>query len=205
MNKIGKIYKIKNKLNGKSYIGQTWSDVGHRVAQHRYSQNKSIIGSALKKYGNENFDISILAESDNQDVLNWLEFEFIEKENTYSPNGYNIKTGGLNSGPLPEETKRKISDAHRGMLHTEATKALLSTKQKKRHLESPASSETNLKISKALKGKPKSPEHAEKIRQAKLESNPMKGRERTPEEKAKIRDGMKKYFEKKMGSSSDAH
>lgn len=200
MNKIGKIYKIKNKLNGKSYIGQTWSDVGHRVAQHRYSQNKSIIGSALKKYGNENFDISILAESDNQDVLNWLEFQFIEKENSYSPNGYNIKTGGLNSGPLPEETKRKIGEKSAQRKHTEATKALL---REKRLQRPPASCETNLKISKALTGRKKSPEHSERIRQAKLESNPMKGRQRTPEEKAKISEGMKKYLEKKMGSSPD--
>ena len=55
------IYKITNKLNGKSYVGQ------HKVPQKpesfkRYMGKGIAITKAIKKYGKENFDKIILEE-----------------------------------------------------------------------------------------------------------------------------------------------
>lgn len=93
-----KIYKATNKINGKSYIGQT-IDFEHRkhVHIHRrdgYCDPNSIFHRALDKYGEENFEWEILAEIPGKDFANAFEREMIRKYNTYKPNGYNLTKGG---------------------------------------------------------------------------------------------------------------
>jgi len=44
------IYKIKNNINGKVYIGLTTKDVSKRISEH-IAENKSYIQKALNKYG----------------------------------------------------------------------------------------------------------------------------------------------------------
>ena len=47
------IYKHTNKINGKSYIGQTSRSINERLNEHLKSD--SVFGKALRKYGIENF------------------------------------------------------------------------------------------------------------------------------------------------------
>lgn len=54
----GTIYKVTNKVTGKSYIGQTTKTIAERFQQHcrRDSQCKKLANS-IQKYGKGNFTI----------------------------------------------------------------------------------------------------------------------------------------------------
>lgn len=106
---MGYIYKIKNKIDNKIYIGQTTQDLETRWKGHRKnSSNCRYLKSAFKKYGVENFDFQLVCITfDNQ--LDDMEIKYIEQYNCLVPNGYNIRLGG-NSGKHHEDTKRKIAE-----------------------------------------------------------------------------------------------
>lgn len=98
---IAGIYMIKNSINGNMYIGQSinmskrWKE--HIVDCH-FDNRTFCIHIALKKYGLENFTVSILESIDIDtpnlsDVLNQKEQEYIEKYDTYY-HGYNLTLGG---------------------------------------------------------------------------------------------------------------
>jgi hypothetical protein len=104
---MGYIYRIKNKIDNKTYIGQTTQDLESRWKAHLKKRNNCrYLKSALNKYGVENFDFQLVCITfDNQ--LDDMEIKYIEQYNCLVPNGYNIRLGG-NSGKHHEETKRKI-------------------------------------------------------------------------------------------------
>lgn len=113
MKKSG-IYLITNLINEKKYVGQS-VDISRRWWVHANGYEKSLISSAIKKYGKNNFSFQILIELDNIDDMNLLEPFFIKHYNSLSENGqgYNIKVGGKNS-PQSQSTKLKISKANKG-------------------------------------------------------------------------------------------
>lgn len=82
------IYKITNLINGKSYIGQS-IHIERRWEEHCRPSTNSMIANAIKKYGKENFQFTILTECNIED-LNRLESYWINKENTITPYGYNV-------------------------------------------------------------------------------------------------------------------
>lgn len=82
------IYKITNKLNGKSYIGQS-IHCGKRLDEH-YKGNDQLIDQVIQLEGIENFTIEILKTVDKQDLCYWEDY-YIIKYNTIFPNGYNKK------------------------------------------------------------------------------------------------------------------
>lgn len=81
------IYKITNKLNGKSYIGQS-IHCGERFDQHCGNINQ-LIDQTIQKEGIENFTFEILKVLENQNELNYWEDYYIIQYNTIFPNGYN--------------------------------------------------------------------------------------------------------------------
>lgn len=91
---MGYIYKITNKINNKSYIGQTITPIKVRMYKH-YSHAKTAtsgIDFAIQKYGKENFIIEQLCECNNE-CLNDQERYYIHYYDTYN-NGYNLTIGG---------------------------------------------------------------------------------------------------------------
>ena len=88
----GIIYKITNKVNGKSYIGQTRYTIEFRWKQHQHKKDNTYFHNAIKKYGIENFSIEILEECNIED-LNSREIYYIAKYDTFN-NGYNLTIGG---------------------------------------------------------------------------------------------------------------
>ena len=98
------IYKYMNKLNGKSYIGQTNNIIkrrnGHRSSAHNIKDHSynDAFHIALRKYGEENFDFEIIEEindSFGREYLNLRERFFIKLFHSHiSENGYNITWGG---------------------------------------------------------------------------------------------------------------
>lgn len=94
----GYIYKITNKVNGKSYIGQTRYTVEFRWRQHQHKKDNVYFHNAIKKYGASNFTIETLEECDIEQ-LNSREIFYIAKYDTFN-NGYNLTIGGDGSRRL---------------------------------------------------------------------------------------------------------
>ena len=118
--KMYTIYRHINKINGKSYIGQTCQKLEDRWHNgHGYTkEHQPTFYNAIQKYGWDNFDHEIL--SDNIKTLeeaNAQEQYWIAYYHTwiYDPecNGYNITKGGDGSPGhvMSEQTKVKIKKA----------------------------------------------------------------------------------------------
>lgn len=103
----GVVYLITNNVNGKRYVGQTTKTIEHRFKQHKALKGACrAIESAIQKHGAENFKIEVLAAAGNQKELNETETRLICELGTVSPNGYNLQSGGGQTGAVHEETKR---------------------------------------------------------------------------------------------------
>lgn len=123
---MGYIYSVKNKINGKIYIGQTIrNDINERWKYHKY-EDKRYIGlilyNAYKKYGHNNFEYKIICICFNEDT-NKYEQEYIKKYNSIYPNGYNLLEGGSNK-KHNEYTKKLLSDKLKGINHPNYGKKL---------------------------------------------------------------------------------
>lgn len=128
------IYRITNKLNGKSYIGQTRKTVEERFNQHiRDAANGHgfYIQNAIRKYGPENFSVETLATAENIDELNRLEEYYIRKFNTVEL-GYNLSYGGYSNTMDCKKTK----DHHDRIMRSEDVRSRISATLKKKIKES---------------------------------------------------------------------
>lgn len=94
------IYKITNKINNKLYIGKTYSSLQSRWNEHKKSvgkiqYSKRPLYEAIRKYGIENFEISLIEETENPEEK---ETYYIQQYRTYvgfeDCNGYNATLGG---------------------------------------------------------------------------------------------------------------
>lgn len=116
------IYKVRNKINGKCYIGQTVRSLDERMYWHIYSARTgptSFIHRALRKYGIQSFECSVIDVADSKESLTEKEIYWIQILNTKIPNGYNMTDGGIgganNKGkPHSKETIRKMSELKKG-------------------------------------------------------------------------------------------
>lgn len=110
----GTIYLITNLVNEKQYVGQTIAPLHKRLNHHlsKYS-GCNALSSAIKKYGWENFEVTVLKECSDYFGLNILEIFYINSLNTLAPNGYNLIEGGK-STKRSAETRRRISESKRG-------------------------------------------------------------------------------------------
>lgn len=100
------IYLIRNKVNQKTYVGQSLH-IERRWIEHKNSiqrkDKNTILIQAIRKYGWENFQCSILEET-TEELLDEREQYWIQYYNSLAPNGYNVQLGGK-SGEMtcPEE------------------------------------------------------------------------------------------------------
>ena len=151
---MGYIYKIRNRIDNKIYVGQTIQDVEARWKDHlKKGSNCRYLKSAINKYGMDNFEFKLVCITfDNQ--LDDMEIKYIEQYNSLVPNGYNLRLGG-NSGRHNSETKQKISETlknryQNGLIHP------------RNQLGIPHSEITKKKISESLKGRKMSQESINK-------------------------------------------
>jgi group I intron endonuclease len=108
--KIFSLYCIVNKINEKSYIGQTIAPKQRWYDHKQASLNPKVpLQFAIKKYGKENFEFKVIAQCKTQDDANFLETELVKQYDSFVRNGkgYNATLGGSNA-PKTEEWKQKI-------------------------------------------------------------------------------------------------
>ena len=108
-NKSG-IYCIKNKIDGKMYVGKG-KDVLKRMKQKHVGSR--YLSNAIEKYGVENFEFSILENCD-IDKLNDREKFYIKELETIAPNGYNLTEGGDGVSNPSEESIERMRVSHLG-------------------------------------------------------------------------------------------
>lgn len=93
------IYRIKNKINNKSYIGQS-TCIENRWKQHlseaKDKSSSKPLYQAIRKYGVENFSFEVLEECDTS-LLDEKEVYYINLYNSYKE-GYNATLGGQGKG-----------------------------------------------------------------------------------------------------------
>lgn len=173
--------------NGKYYVGITCQDLNRRWRDGKGYEGQPVY-DAILKYGWSNIKHEVLFTGLSKADAEQKEIELIKQYNSLShDNGYNIETGGMTVGHLSEETKRKISESHKGIMAGE----------KHWNYGKHWSDETKKKISESHKGKKLSEEHKRKIGvHSKGKNNPMYGTKMTPEHKAKIQEACVKATSK---------
>lgn len=194
----GYIYKFTNRINGKKYVGQT-NNIETRYKAHLSSKRNDPFHSALRKYGVENFDFEVIEhinsiEDSLQDMkkkLDELEIEYIKKENSKHPLGYNLTDGGYGSRgyKLSQEHKDKISAANTGKKWTdEQRKKLTGRKHSEDELVKMSKNRKGIPAwNKGLKTKKESIEKAVKSREWFYKSGgPNKGKKMSDEQKQKL-------------------
>lgn len=103
----GVIYCAINITNDKKYIGQTTRELKRRRGEHIAQANNGselAIHQAIRKYGEENFEWSIIDQAYGQKDLDDKEVYWIDYYDTYKLGGYNMSLGGqFNLSDCPEE------------------------------------------------------------------------------------------------------
>ena len=164
------VYMIRNLVNDKVYIGQTWGSLQNRWVKHCDPKSGCIaIRNAIQLYGSDKFRIDLLTVSHTQDCADYWERYFIARYDSIR-NGYNILQGGcigksMAGVPKSKEHRAKLSVAKKGRKRgkpvSEQGRRNLSLSKKgdkNPNYGKPMSDEAKLALSLAIKGRPKSDE-----------------------------------------------
>ena len=164
------VYKTTNLLTGKIYIGQHST----KNIDDGYLGSGVYLKKEIKEYGKENFQREIIAFVDgSKEELNHAEEFYIKyyMNNVGRKMMYNATERAIGVDCHTEETKKKMSEAKKGVKFSEEHKQKLSEAQKGNqnakgnqsrkgcHL----SEETRKKMSEAKKGHTVSEEHKQKL------------------------------------------
>ena len=179
--KIYTIYKAKNLVNNKVYIGFT-ENWPHRVNGHNYDRRYGEIEHkpfyrAIQKYGWDNFVWEAIYQSkDEEHTLKVMEPYFITEYRSWvgfeDCNGYNVTKGG--EGASGYKRTQELIESHRAKMK--------GRKQTAEHIaKRVASFKANPNVGKHWIGRKHTPEAIEKTRQANL------GRKKSAEHVAKMK------------------
>ena len=162
------IYQIKNRVNGKKYIGRTVYTVEKRFKTHvTQASKKTLLGCAILKYGAEAFELSVIEECDNS-VVGSREIYWIKELKTHaSEGGYNLTyggDGGMLGFKMSEETRRLMSEKSKGRVFSEESKE----KMRQKALGRKFSEADRKKMSESAKRKPPVTQETIEKRRAKL-------------------------------------
>lgn len=181
------IYLILNNINNNLYIGSA-VDIFGRWSKHigdlrRGRHYNSHLQAAWNKYGEQNFSFDALEPVEAQHLIEREQYyiDMLKPEYNMRP----IAESPLGTH-LSEETRKKIGDANRRRVWTEASKEkmrLASTGRK-------FSDEVKLKLSNSRKGKAQSPEHI------KNRTSTQVGKTRSEESKKRMSEAQKRRWNK---------
>ena len=152
------IYYLRNKLNGKYYIGQAdklRKRLRHHVSNVNTNRYDNPIYRALRKYGWENFEWGILEiftdelYEDRKKKLDEAEIFYIKKYNSYGATGYNQThggDGGIEGYKFTQQQKDQVSKNSTKTSHDGRNKIYYYDIETKEYGEELALSDFNKKI-----------------------------------------------------------
>ena len=179
MNRNYKVYVHINKVNGKRYYGITCQKVERRWQNGKAYKDNKHFTRAINKYGWDNFEHIVLFDNLTKAEAELMEKFYIALYDTINQyKGYNISLGGDTGIKHSEETKKKLSESHKGENNPMYGKNPWN--KGKTHSE-----ETRKKLSEANKGK-NNPNYGRKG-----EKHPMYGKNHSEESRKKISETMK--------------
>lgn len=187
------VYKIKNTVNGKLYVGCA-INYEKRINAHKTCKYKGalLLHRAILKYGIENFTFEILEKYNSKEEMYLGEVYFISKVNTIYPLGYNLHYGGK-GGKVELTDKQLKAKQELGKTLGEINKG------NKYNLGRIVSQETKEKISNKLRGRKMSEESKKKLSDLRKGNNFAKGVVRTEEYKQKMSNIKRElYFLKRL-------
>ena len=161
------IYQITNQVNGKRYIGSA-TNIQNRGAVHRWGlcygrHCNRYLQAAFDKYGESAFIFEVLEYIDPESLIKREQY-YVD---TLNPE-YNLcpVTGSPLGYRHTEETRRKMSKAHKGErshLYGKHPSEETRRRNSEAHIGKVLSKETKRKISAALRGRTLSEDHRRKI------------------------------------------
>ncbi len=175
------VYVTTNLINGMKYVGEySTNDLNSYESRTYLGSGRPYFKNALKFYGRKNFSREILESFPTKQEAFDAQEKYIIKFNTLKPHGYNLNSKGgnrcKNTGPwlnksLTDKHKENISKSligkntwSKGTHLSKETKDLISSSE----MGKSVSDQTRLLMSLASEGKPKSKNHKEKLRIARL-------------------------------------
>jgi group I intron endonuclease len=112
------VYCIQHRVSGKAYIGQTVQRLSTRLSQHRSEAfvrgSNGLLHKAIRKYGWDAFEVSVLEEASDRPDLDMAERAWIYIYGSIQPAGYNLESGGNSYKQIADSTRKAIGDRHRG-------------------------------------------------------------------------------------------
>lgn len=181
------IYKAKNVINNKCYIGQTSKCLEVRKKEHLHKGY--YFYNAIQKYGMDNFKWFVLCDCDTKKELDEMEFHYIKQYHSHiSEWGYNLTYGGEGTFGYKhsKESRLKNSLRNKGKTIPYDVRKKISESLKGRVF----SIEHIKKISESLKDRVFSTEHKNNISKnhhnVNGSNNPMFGKHHTEEAKKKM-------------------
>lgn len=170
-NQLSGIYRILNKINGNCYIGSSLKcrkkDIKHHLSTLRHNSSRcSILQKAFNKYGEDNFEFQVILCCKPEYRL-YYEQQLIRELNSQYNVFTNVSDSPLRQFTFTEQSKLKMSIAHKGKKLSEQHKHNISLANKGRVFSKESkdkirkakqnttlSQETIKKMSEAKKGKP---------------------------------------------------
>jgi len=135
---MGLIYLIRNIINDNKYVGETSKTLSARQEGHYkaafYTKLDYYLYNAIRKYGWENFEWSILEDNILDADLCRVEAFYINKLNTLAPNGYNLRYFFDDKSIVSESTRIKMEKTKKGKKETDLQKQQRSINTKQQYL-----------------------------------------------------------------------
>jgi group I intron endonuclease len=177
---VGYIYRARNIINDKCYIGLTIDPI-KRISEHLWHKDDFYFQRAINKYGNHNFEWDIIESDIPLNMLKQTEIDYIILFKSFIPNGYNLTTGGEGcQGRICSDiTKAKIGKAHKGKKRSDAAKLNMSNA----HMGHKPSEETKRKMSESQRNRKR---HSYIGRKISATKKGVKGKSPSPETRVKL-------------------
>jgi group I intron endonuclease len=196
------IYVIENLTNGKMYIGQTLNPDFRWKKHKKASLDCPYLHRAIRKYGRKNFDFSLIQNCMTLEEANIQEAYWITVLRTLSPQGYNLKEGGLGGGLDSPETREKKrlaklgeNNSFYGHRHSEESKTQISESKKGKKLQISEEDLLRRKTQRTFLGKSHSTDSRSRMSDAQSgEKHNFFGRKHSPETLQKMSQVRKSWW-----------
>lgn len=143
-----RIYYVLDIEKNKYYIGQTSRTIEARFKNHKNDNRPTkLLSMRMREADISNFKIVLLEETPNKENADSLETDYINKYNSVTPFGYNIRSVGGSHAPQEEASKEKL----RSKLVSPETRAKISIAQQgEKHHSSKLTDSSVLEIRRLL-------------------------------------------------------